>query len=67
MTDTADVAPNARPLVKRRAFARRGFLRAALLSVPLLAVADALWLEPKCLKIRRVRLGDRNSTHRVTR
>jgi len=40
-------------------------LRATLLAVPLLAPADALWLEPKWLKIRRLRLGDRKPTHRV--
>ena len=36
-----------------------------MLSAPLLAVADALWLEPTWLKIRRFRLGNRKPTHRV--
>ena len=46
-------------------FNRRRFLLASLLSAPLLAVADARWLEPTWVKIRRLRLGNRKPTHRV--
>ena len=65
MIDSANVFPNAGPLVKRGKFSRRHFLCAALLAAPLVAVADALWLEPAWLKTRRLRLGDRKPTHRV--
>lgn len=51
--------------MKAGRFNRRHFLRAALLSAPLLAVADALWLEPKWIKTRRIRLGDHKPTHRI--
>ena len=43
---------------------RRRLLIAALLSAPLLAVADAKYLEPKWLKTRRLRLGNSKPTHR---
>ena len=46
-------------------FSRRRFLIAALLSAPVLAAADARGLEPKWVKTRQVRLGNRKPTHRV--
>jgi len=51
-------------VVKRRRFSRRRFLAAALLSSPLLAVADAKWLEPEWVRIRRIKLGGDKPTHR---
>lgn len=45
--------------------ARRKFLAAMLLPSPLLAIADAKWLEPTWLKIRRVRLWQGKPTHRL--
>ncbi|HWI59149.1 MAG TPA: metallophosphoesterase, partial [Bacillota bacterium] len=44
---------------------RRRFLAAACLGAPLLAVADAKWIEPGWVKIRRVRLAQAAPTHRV--
>jgi uncharacterized protein len=38
---------------------------AAVLSAPILVVADAGWLEPKWVKTRRFRLGNRKPTHRL--
>ena len=46
-------------------YSRRRFLIAALLSAPFLAVADAKWVEPKWVRTRRIRLGDRTPTHRI--
>lgn len=46
-------------------FNRRRFLIAALLSAPVLVTADARGLEPKWVKTRHVRLGNRKPTHRV--
>src|SRR5215469_14852363 len=43
---------------------RRRFLAAALLASPLVAVADAKWLEPEWVKVRRIRLGEGKPTHR---
>jgi hypothetical protein len=51
--------------VKPGKFSRRRFLAAALLSAPVLAVADAKWAEPKWLKTRLVRLDSRKPTHRI--
>jgi len=50
--------------LKPKKFSRRRFLAAALLSSPLLAVADAKWLEPEWVKVRRIRLGEGKPTHR---
>ena len=46
-------------------FSRRRFVMAALLVAPLLAVADAKWLEPTWVRTRRFRLGARKPTHRI--
>lgn len=46
-------------------FSRRRFLIAALLSAPVLVAADARGLEPKWVKTRQVRPGNRKPTHRV--
>jgi predicted MPP superfamily phosphohydrolase len=54
-----------KPTSKRHRFSRRKFLAAALFSSPLLALADAKWLEPAWVKIRRMRLGTGKPTHRV--
>jgi len=43
---------------------RRRFLLAAFLSTPLLAVADAKWLEPQWVHIRRLKLGRGKAAHR---
>jgi len=50
--------------VKPRKLNRRRFLAAALLSSPLLAVADAKWLEPEWVKIRRINLSGDKPKHR---
>lgn len=59
----ASVAPANR--VKRRRFSRRYFLAAAVLSAPLMGFGEARWLEPKWIKVRRVRIGAQNPTHRI--
>lgn len=46
-------------------FSRRRLLAAAMLSSPFMAVADARWLEPEWVKIRRIRLNRDRPTHRV--
>ena len=56
---------NRKRLVKPGKSSRRRFLKTALLSAPILAVADAGWLEPTWVKIRQVRLGNGNPTHRM--
>lgn len=43
---------------------RRRFFRALFYGVPTLAVADALWVEPEWIKIRRVRLTQEKPAHR---
>jgi predicted MPP superfamily phosphohydrolase len=50
--------------VKKRRFNRRRFLIAAILGAPLLAAADAKWIEPGWVKTRRVRLGHGPVRHR---
>jgi predicted MPP superfamily phosphohydrolase len=50
--------------VKKRLFSRRRFLAAAILGAPLLATADAKWLEPTWVKTRRVRIGHGPARHR---
>jgi predicted MPP superfamily phosphohydrolase len=44
---------------------RRRFLLASLLCAPLAAVADAKWLEPEWVRLRRIRLGTGKPTHRI--
>jgi len=44
---------------------RRRFLLGMLLASPLLAVADAKWLEPTWLKVRRMRLKSATGRHRL--
>jgi uncharacterized protein len=54
--------------VKPRKFSRRRFLLGTVgtvLAAPLLAVADAVWVEPTWIKVRRVRLGTNKPTHRL--
>jgi hypothetical protein len=51
--------------LKEGTFSRRRFILAALLCTPVLAVADAKWVEPKWVKIRRLRLGNSKPTHRL--
>ena len=43
---------------------RRRFILGAILSAPFLVVADAKWIEPKWIKIRRLRMGSVRPTHR---
>jgi uncharacterized protein len=50
--------------VKSRKLSRRRFLLGALLSSPFLAMADAKWLEPGWLKLRKIRLGQGKPRHR---
>ena len=65
MSDSDNAAQVGQRLVKPGRFSRRRFLLAALLSAPVLAVADAKLLEPKWVKTRQVRLGSRKPTHRI--
>ncbi len=44
---------------------RRRFLAATILASPLLAVADAKWLEPGWVKTRVIRLGKGKPSHRL--
>jgi predicted MPP superfamily phosphohydrolase len=50
--------------MKRLKISRRRFLAGAFLAAPVLAVADAKWLEPKWVKTRRIQLGQVKPTHR---
>jgi uncharacterized protein len=50
---------------KRWRFSRRRLLTALLASAPLAIIGDAKWLEPKWVKIRRVRLGGNKLAHRI--
>jgi hypothetical protein len=50
--------------MKPRKFSRRAFLAAGLLAAPSVVVADALWLEPQWVKIRRLRLAQGKPAHR---
>jgi len=43
---------------------RRRFLAAAVVLSPLLAVADAKWLEPGWVRVRRIRLSRGKPSHR---
>ncbi len=51
--------------MKARKINRRRFLAAAILGSPLLAAAEAKWLEPEWVKIRRIRFGTSRPQHRV--
>jgi predicted MPP superfamily phosphohydrolase len=53
--------------MKTRTFSRRQFIAVtgAALSVPLLIVVDAKWIEPGWLKVRRLRIGNGKPTHRL--
>ncbi len=42
--------------MKPRKFSRRAFLATGLLAAPCVVVADAMWLEPQWVRIRRLRL-----------
>ena len=55
----------AKAQMNRKVFSRRRFLLASVLSTPFLAMADAKFLEPKWVKVRRVRLGTDKITNRV--
>jgi predicted MPP superfamily phosphohydrolase len=44
---------------------RRRFILAALILTPAAVVADACWLEPKWLKVRRLRISHGAPTHRL--
>jgi predicted MPP superfamily phosphohydrolase len=50
--------------VKNSRISRRRFLMAALASCPLLAAADAKWLEPGWVRTRRIRLSRGKPSHR---
>ena len=65
MTDSANVVQKEKPPAKPGPVSRRCFLLAALLAAPLLAAADAKWLEPTWVRTRRFRLGAGKPTHRV--
>src|ERR1700722_15854299 len=44
---------------------RRRFLFYSILAAPALACADAAWLEPEWVKIRSIKLGGKNPSHRI--
>ena len=50
--------------MKPRKFSRRAFLATGLLAAPCVVVADAGWLEPQWVKIRRLRLAQGKPAHR---
>jgi predicted MPP superfamily phosphohydrolase len=50
--------------VKGRKFNRRRFLAGLFLACPAAAAADAKWLEPGWVKVKRIKLGGEKSTHR---
>jgi uncharacterized protein len=52
------------PRQKRR-FSRRRFLAAGFLSTPLLAFADAKWVEPNWVSVRRISLASSKPKHRL--
>jgi predicted MPP superfamily phosphohydrolase len=51
--------------MKHKVFSRRRFLLASVLCTPLLGMADAKWLEPQWLRVRRIRLGSGKPSHRI--
>ena len=50
--------------MKPRKFSRRAFLATGLLAAPCVVIADAAWLEPQWVKIRRLRLAQGKPVHR---
>lgn len=50
--------------MKAPRLSRRKFILAALLATPCALVADAQWMEPTWLKVRKVRIGSGPPTHR---
>jgi predicted MPP superfamily phosphohydrolase len=50
--------------MKPKQLSRRGFLLASVAALPLMAVADAKWLEPAWVKVRRIRLRPERAKHR---
>jgi predicted MPP superfamily phosphohydrolase len=50
---------------RSRRFSRRKFIAATFLSLPLLAVADAKWIEPTWIKVRSLRLAHGKPAHRI--
>ena len=58
MSDAGDA------FMKPRKISRRAFLAAGLLAAPCVVVADAGWLEPEWVKIRRLRLAQGKPAHR---
>lgn len=50
--------------MKQGKFSRRKFLAAVLVGAPVAVAADAKWLEPNWLKVKRVRLGQGKAAHR---
>jgi len=51
--------------MKLNKFSRRKFILTALVLAPCAVVADAKWLEPAWVKIRKVRIGDGKPSHRL--
>ncbi len=51
--------------VAAKRFTRRRFLTAACLAAPLLALGEATALEPQWVRLRSVKLGRPNPTHRI--
>lgn len=49
----------------KRRFSRRRFLLAGIAASPLAAYGHARWLEPKWLKVRRLRIGTTEPSHRI--
>lgn len=47
-----------------RKISRRRLLLAGLLASPAVAVGDAMWIEPRWVKVRHLRLGDDKPAHR---
>jgi len=58
------LAKNKQPGFEPRKLNRRHFLLAAVLCSPLLAVADAKWLEPAWVRVRRIQLNRTKPAHR---
>jgi uncharacterized protein len=61
----ASIAQDRLVVVKFGKLNRRRFLAGMLLSAPLLAGADAKWLEPQWIGIRRLRLTSAKPSHRL--
>ena len=50
--------------MKKLKINRRRFILAGLVLTPALALADACWVEPHWLKVRKLRLAKENPSHR---